>query len=1012
MTAISPIIGKEKESIIPILNTFLNNANNLEESDAKKELVKLTQDVKDTLNRKIDSVPTELKINSEYLPYYYSMIEHFFTLLAKESYLLISNKWNNKSNNIGAIVNKIVKYYDQIMSFRDSYVLGLRKPSTQDQQNLLAQQTQVAVSDQIQPVQTVSGQLSQTTQPVQQGQPVQPGQSVQQSIEPLQSIQEQINIKDRELLQLKQEVGRLQKINALNSLKKQEGDEMKCQLNLYQKRIAELNNQHEQIEQLTRENRDLLAQKPRRPNPEFNASLIPENTAELESQIKGLKAEICRIKKEKRDLESQNNELKLTNTKFKLREKIKNNILQNQNTSECTLITNKNNELLKEIEELRKQLEERSQQPQEEIKDQSCVDIDGVISNNNTKNGLRNNILESSKTICENLIRLLKPKEGETPSSGSSYLSSMNPDDKKKKIDQITDIKNKIDVLIVKINVLLTPVDLTSNSNPDDCKQLIEGYAKIDKEFEEIQNKDLVDIVNLNEDLSGAVRVYVKVRGGYGNITDPLQKQKLIDNWNENNENQVSDYNDFIAKINNVFKIKNDSKNISITCNQREIIGKNYIIKSKNKDYTIESKKKEYKNFNGVFGMDFDNSEVYTGFKKENSSEKEYFERSVIGGDPLTITFKTEKQNDISKMPPNLFSAFRQVADGYHICLFGYGFSGSGKTFTLLGGENVPGILHYGLANLNYDSIQIHGIYELYMDRNIKPENNTVRGNIIKLKGNVPVLTTTPPTKSVLVDESKDSSLPNLPNFTEKSLFSKDLNSLTTILTKYRKEKGRIKETKNNPESSRSHLFITFKVQLENGNKGYITIVDMAGQEDPTVIYRMFLNEKQITIGPFMKNIVNYVSKSTKSVGNNNNNNNNPWLDNNISDDNKIIAIEIIKEGFYINETLNHLKAYFRSKIYTSNDTAKKIKNINDYNSTQLFVAGNEMNVDGTPNIDPNNNCLMQPILKYLDNLNADPTKPTKFIMICAVRPDKCQDNINALDFADSVKSSGQSQNK
>ena len=51
-------------------------------------------------------------------------------------------------------------------------------------------------------------------------------------------------------------------------------------------------------------------------------------------------------------------------------------------------------------------------------------------------------------------------------------------------------------------------------------------------------------------------------------------------------------------------------------------------------------------------------------------------------------------------------------------------------------------------------------------------------------------------------------------------------------ITKIRKDKGFIKATPNNEFSSRSHLFITLKIT--NGEKvGYLTLVDMAGIEDP-----------------------------------------------------------------------------------------------------------------------------------------------------------------------------------
>ena len=53
------------------------------------------------------------------------------------------------------------------------------------------------------------------------------------------------------------------------------------------------------------------------------------------------------------------------------------------------------------------------------------------------------------------------------------------------------------------------------------------------------------------------------------------------------------------------------------------------------------------------------------------------------------------------------------------------------------------------------------------------------------------------------------------------------------------------------------------------------------------------------------------------------------------------------------------------------------------------------------------NSCYMIPIMNYLDKLNGDDTKPTKYIMICCVRQEVrfCEQTVETLDFANKIKS-------
>jgi hypothetical protein len=124
-------------------------------------------------------------------------------------------------------------------------------------------------------------------------------------------------------------------------------------------------------------------------------------------------------------------------------------------------------------------------------------------------------------------------------------------------------------------------------------------------------------------------------------------------------------------------------------------------------------------------------------------------------------------------------------------------------------------------------------------------------------------------------------------------------------------------------------------------------------------------------------------------------------------------VFDILNEGFYINETINHLIYYFNLKNGKTMETPKqKIdKRYNVvYKVQNYFVQPqDEMN-----QIDGNNNSLMIPVLKFLDNLSSrakeanQDWKPTKFITICCVRQEAkyCDQTMETIQFAQNVKSS------
>jgi hypothetical protein len=209
--------------------------------------------------------------------------------------------------------------------------------------------------------------------------------------------------------------------------------------------------------------------------------------------------------------------------------------------------------------------------------------------------------------------------------------------------------------------------------------------------------------------------------------------------------------------------------------------------------------------------------------------------------------------------------------------------------------------------------------------------------------------------------------------------------------------------TPNNPVSSRSHLYLVFEIQFTNGKIGYVTIVDTAGRESPMDIFNTFIdtsrgNSIQSVMAPPPVGGVGNIERSLKPE----------YKDTYDPSD----IFDILNEGFYINETINHLIYYFNVKngkqIETPKQKMDKRYNV-VYKVKNYFVQPK----DEDEKIDVSNNALMIPILKFLDNLSnknkSDTTwRPTKFITLCCVRQEEkyCDQTMETLEFAQNVKSS------
>lgn len=509
----------------------------------------------------------------------------------------------------------------------------------------------------------------------------------------------------------------------------------------------------------------------------------------------------------------------------------------------------------------------------------------------------------------------------------------------------MNNIKNKFEDVKLEINKHIDFLDLNKYVNSPNikffksnstlknipvefCEELNNISSYWDNNVAVFREQDRI-LTNLNEDLSGAVRVYVKIKPLLG-----------------------------IEQRNNTVHLEADSRKVTVDC----------------LDVPSVKRKETFGEFYGIFNENFSNKDVYTG---------------VVGTkDPADMMVDVDEVEGFSST--GLYSTFKQVEDGYSIVLFGYGDSGAGKTFSLLGEKGSPGLLHYGLANLkSVEKIKLKYMFEQYIDK-FNPTINKMRGKLINLVREIPQL------RKYSSDETKEFAAFLGSDINLNALQVDDITVLTTLIEKYRKNHSRIKKTPNNPVSSRSHLYMVYEITFESGKTGYITVVDTAGRERPIDIYNMFIDtSRRISLTTLLGPTggVDVVKQHMK-----------PEYASYDPQD----VFEILNEGFYINETINHLIYFFNKKKYSATKVLSQTS-LESYNSDKYYVnpRTEEDSISGA------NNCLMIPILKFLDVLSTkrqseDDYKPTKYICIVCIRKDasSCSQVFGSLEFASRITSS------
>ena len=199
------------------------------------------------------------------------------------------------------------------------------------------------------------------------------------------------------------------------------------------------------------------------------------------------------------------------------------------------------------------------------------------------------------------------------------------------------------------------------------------------------------------------------------------------------------------------------------------------------------------------------------------------------------------------------------------VSLITYGYSGTGKTFTLFGDGKSKGLLQSameGIASKNEIYFRVYEMYgagvkypfywcdsvteSCYIYR-INPHTNKI-DDVIQTDVDTIISRTTENVDYIIIDKQN------------VIKFFKNFNTLVNEIDKIREIKGRIKKTPNNPKSSRSIIIYDMMIRVDKELVRF-TIIDLPGREEIVQTYTQdYINTHLEFNTPFHKAVLSSMS--------------------------------------------------------------------------------------------------------------------------------------------------------
>jgi len=249
---------------------------------------------------------------------------------------------------------------------------------------------------------------------------------------------------------------------------------------------------------------------------------------------------------------------------------------------------------------------------------------------------------------------------------------------------------------------------------------------------------------------------------------------------------------------------------------------------------------------------------------------------------------------------------------------------------------DVPGITHLAIEDFikKNCTVSVYGVYEMYNENySVNARLEYARHDVSSKYAPEEFTQYTVDANSVLGDSRS--------TFTDKI---NAFNDMCIRIETFRKRVEHIMPTPNNPESSRGHLFIHLKIQNQtNGSNSNLIICDMGGRENPNEIwntgkYCMFYTNN--TIKPIIRGETNKYYDDNMAIQTCSNDpvtagkvfsgeNTSFTLatamasgTNNSAKIQQGYILKTIKQGFYINDSINELLRFFKYERDTTTHTS------------------------------------------------------------------------------------------
>ncbi|KAJ3346334.1 hypothetical protein GGF32_007806 [Allomyces javanicus] len=381
------------------------------------------------------------------------------------------------------------------------------------------------------------------------------------------------------------------------------------------------------------------------------------------------------------------------------------------------------------------------------------------------------------------------------------------------------------------------------------------------------------------------------------------------------------------------------------------------------------------------------------------------------------VTLLAERYPDMKHGTVGLCRVFEPLQFGRDVVLIGYGVSGSGKSYTLMGRKrgtsdvHIPGILQYMLANTPYSKVAVKAIFELGAGDNANLYEKTVRGEVKTLVGkyqdpNVlvkigntqfanhlkkngrrkkddPTADNDPGVQAIsesLERMSIDNQSTNLIRKAETGITFEELVQLLDAVKAYREQNGSILATPNNPVSSRTHLFVQLAFTF-GGKQATLTIADLAGQEDTADLTKCWSNDALQSLISTATHSPNrprplVLNRAAKAFDNYPPTQRNELIARLTSYDRNTVR-KLLRQSVFVNESLLQLK-FFLMERQTTRETATNFwKTLGQNSSESEYQYNKPVTMAPATGQDP---VLMYTVMQHLAQGNA------QFVLLAHVR--------------------------